>query len=215
MQISVQLSWLEIATNQPQRLRLSLPIAIGKEATSLPERLDGNQVEQVIFSDRSVSRYHALLIFEQGNVVVIDQNSTNGMLVNGVLIDRSRELRKVLSSGDRLTIGRYEIAIAFDLPSTKQTIITGTSNSSVKPIAAPTILFNPNTGLPQANITQPSLASSSSFPPDFFQLPIVEVQSLHRTGLPVYETTYGAIGEDWEVIFGRTICGFLVWRLTK
>ena len=47
MQISVQLSWLEIATNQPQRLRLSLPIAIGKEATSLPERLDGNQVEQV------------------------------------------------------------------------------------------------------------------------------------------------------------------------
>ena len=194
MQISVQLSWLEIATNQPQRLRLSLPIAIGKEATSLPERLDGNQVEQVILSDRSVSRYHALLIFEQGNVVVIDQNSTNGMLVNGVLIDRSRELRKVLSSGDRLTIGRYEIAIAFDLPSTKQTIITGTSNSSVKPIAAPTILFNPNTGLPQANITQPSLASSSSFPPDFFQLPIVEVQSLHRTGLPVYETTYGAIG---------------------
>jgi len=52
MQISVQLSWLEIATNQPQSLLLSLPIAIGKEETSLPERLDGNQVAQVILSDR-------------------------------------------------------------------------------------------------------------------------------------------------------------------
>jgi pSer/pThr/pTyr-binding forkhead associated (FHA) protein len=72
MQISVQLSWLEIITNQPQSLHLNLPIAIGKDVNSLPENLDGNQVAQVILGDRSVSRYHALLIFEQGNVVVID-----------------------------------------------------------------------------------------------------------------------------------------------
>ena len=195
MQISVQLSWLEITTNQPQSLQLNLPIAIGKDVNSLPEHLDGNQVAQVILGDRSVSRFHALLIFEQGNVVVVDQNSTNGILVNGVLVDRGMELRKVLATGDRLTIGRYEIAIAFDVPAISQPTTTGSPNNTVKSSSAnPTILFNPETGLPQANVTQPSLASSSNFPPDFFQLPVVEVQSLHRTGLPVYETIYGAIG---------------------
>jgi predicted component of type VI protein secretion system len=164
MQISVQLSWLEIATNQPQSLLLSLPIAIGKDATSLPQSIDGNQVEQMILSDRSVSRYHALLTFDQENVVVIDQNSTNGILVNGVLIDRNVQLCKVLSSGDRLTIGRYEITIAFDLSATSKTIITGSPSNSVKLASTvSTILFNPETGLPQANVTQPSLASSSNF----------------------------------------------------
>jgi pSer/pThr/pTyr-binding forkhead associated (FHA) protein len=123
MQISVQLSWLEIATNHPQSLRLNLPIAIGKDVTSLPQSIDGDQVEQMILSDRSVSRYHALLTFDQENVVVIDQNSTNGMLVNGVLIDRSVELCNVLSSGDRLTIGRYEITIAFDLSTTSKQLL--------------------------------------------------------------------------------------------
>lgn len=214
MQISVQLSWLEIATNHPQSLRLNLPIAIGKDATSLPQSIDGDQVEQMILNDRSVSRYHALLAFDRENVVVIDQNSTNGMLVNGILIDRSVELCKVLSSGDRLTIGRYEITIAFDLSATSKTIITGAPSNSVKLASTvSTILFNPETGLPQANVTQPSLASASNFPPNFFQLPMVEVQSLHQTGLPVYETTYGAIGgglgsyiwADYLRIFGVAV----------
>jgi len=208
MQIFVQLSWLEINTNQQQSLQLSLPIALGKEQTSLPNDLDGNQVSPLVLSDRSVSRYHALLVFEQGNVVVVDQNSTNGVLVNGALLERGMGLRRVLASGDRLTIGRYEIAIAFDLPSTSQTIITGSPhNSSSNTVklssSVPTILFHPETGLLQSQTnpasSQPvntgqNLESAQTFPPDFFQLPNIEVQSLYSLGLPVHETTYGALG---------------------
>ncbi|MBD2179021.1 FHA domain-containing protein [Pseudanabaena sp. FACHB-1998] len=210
MQSLVQLSWLEINTNQPQSLQLSLPIAIGKDQNSLPTSLDSNQVSPLVLSDRSVSRYHALLMYHQGKVVVIDQNSTNGVLVNGSLVERSAELHKVLGSGDRLTFGRYEVTISFDLPSTSQTIITGSqnnpnnqSNTFIPPASTPTILFSSETGLPQTNTNPPPSQSVNAgnvsqnviaFPPEFFQLPTLEVQSLHNTGLPVYETTYGAIG---------------------
>lgn len=228
MQILVQLSWLEINTNQQQSLQLRLPIAIGKDQNTLPNDLDGNQVSPLVLSDRSVSRYHALLVFEQGNVVVIDQNSTNGVLLNGALLEKGLGLRSTLASGDRLTIGRYEVAITFDLPSTNQTIITGSplnssSNSGNKLSASdPTILFNPETGLIQSQtnpaISQPvnrgqSSETNQTFPPDFFQLPNVEVQSLYGLGLQVHQTTYGAIGgglgsyiwADYLRIFGVTM----------
>ena len=98
MQILVQLSWLEINTNQQQSLQLRLPIAIGKDQNTLPNDLDGNQVSPLVLSDRSVSRYHALLVFEQGNVVVIDQNSTNGVLLNGALLEKGLGLRSTPAS---------------------------------------------------------------------------------------------------------------------
>jgi len=214
MPSDVQLSWLEVGTNQSVSMRLNLPIAIGKDVTALPDFVDAEQVSPLVLNDRSVSRYHLLLKIEQGNLVAIDQNSTNGVLVNGVLLNQSMGLRQVLSKGDRITVGRYEIEIAFDLSpvsANQATITTSQANrlskDSENQTASvstnfPTILFNAETGLP------PSVASSKGeeppspqvsqtsqdFPPNFFQLPVVEVAALQQTGMPVYTATYGAVG---------------------
>lgn len=58
---------------------------------------------------RAVSDLHAVLKVEVGEVVLIDEGSTNGTRVNGVAIPRGR--RKSLRSGDVLQVASYEIKI--------------------------------------------------------------------------------------------------------
>lgn len=202
MPSDVQLSWLEVGTNQPVSIGLNLPIAIGKDATALPDYVDAEKVSPLLLNDRSVSRYHLLLKIERGNLVAIDQNSTNGVLVNGVLLNPSMGLRQVLSKGDRITLGRYEIAIAFDfsaVAANQETITTSQPNTQPNTLSktSPTILFNADTGLPPSVASptvNPASQASPDFPPNFFQLPVVEVAALQQTGMPVYAATYGAVG---------------------
>lgn len=60
-------------------------------------------------NDVEVSSQHALLQISQGKVSVLDLNSTNGTLVNGVPIHNDYPLR----SGDLLLLGRTELRIEF------------------------------------------------------------------------------------------------------
>lgn len=60
-------------------------------------------------NDVEVSTQHALLQVHQDKITVLDLNSTNGTLVNGVPIHNAYPLR----SGDLLMLGRTELRIEF------------------------------------------------------------------------------------------------------
>jgi diguanylate cyclase (GGDEF)-like protein len=59
--------------------------------------------------DGEVSRYHARIRVEEGNVQVEDLGSTNGTRVNGALIHGPADLR----AGDRLSVGGHVLKLVF------------------------------------------------------------------------------------------------------
>jgi hypothetical protein len=69
---------------------LPIPVTIGRE--------EGNVLR---LNDERVSRYHAKIQTEDGDVIVTDLDSTNGTRVNGSAIQIRR-----LRAGDQLSIGR-------------------------------------------------------------------------------------------------------------
>jgi adenylate cyclase len=68
---------------------LSFPFKIGR----MPDN-------DIVFEDKSVSRYHAEIITKDGSYIIKDLGSMNGTLVNDVRISSIN-----LKSGDRITIG--------------------------------------------------------------------------------------------------------------
>jgi len=59
----------------------------------------------IIVEDKRVSRYHAQIKYQSnGQFVIFDLGSTNGITINGVPNQRQHTLR----SGDRFTIGNYD-----------------------------------------------------------------------------------------------------------
>jgi pSer/pThr/pTyr-binding forkhead associated (FHA) protein len=60
----------------------------------------------VVFSDRTVSRHHARLVYRDGSWVLQDLESTNGTTVNGVRVGRC-----ALRPGDRLALGDQQLRI--------------------------------------------------------------------------------------------------------
>jgi pSer/pThr/pTyr-binding forkhead associated (FHA) protein len=177
----IQLSWDDPATGERREPRLSVPIAFGREFARLPEELRGLRVSRLLLNSNEVSRYHALVDWEQNQLVVIDQDSVNGVFVNSQLQKRS-----VLANGDTLQIGPYVMTVTF------------VTNAPARPVTSPPsrIQFNPNTNLPDPSlpVAQPVTPLGSNFPPPAFRAEKVAVQALYATGLPVDEVEYLAIG---------------------
>ncbi|MEH1994435.1 FHA domain-containing protein [Nostoc sp.] len=178
--LQIQLSWDEPATGERREPLLNMPIAFGREFARLPAELRGMRVSRMLLNSNEVSRYHALIDWEQDHLVVIDQGSVNGVYVNG-----QPQTRSVLVNGDTLQIGPYLIAVTF-----------GASASAPDTSPPSTIHFNANTNRPDPSlpVVQPLTPVASNFPPLAFQAQKVAVQALHATGLPVDESDYLAIG---------------------
>ncbi|MEH2117841.1 FHA domain-containing protein [Nostoc sp.] len=178
--LQIKLSWEDPATGERREPMLSMPIAFGREFARLPAELRGGRVSRMLLNSNEVSRYHALIDWEQDHLVVIDQGSVNGVYVNG-----QPQTRSVLVNGDTLQIGPYVIMVTF------------AASASVPDTTPPsTIHFNAKTNLPDPSlpVVQPLSPLASNFPPLAFQAEKVAVQALHATGLPVDESDYLAIG---------------------
>ncbi|MEH2126118.1 FHA domain-containing protein [Nostoc sp.] len=178
--LQIQLSWDEPATGERREPLLNMPIAFGREFARLPAEHRGMRVSRMLLNSNEVSRYHALIDWEQDHLVVIDQGSVNGVYVNG-----QPQTRSVLVNGNTLQIGPYLIAVTFGV------------NASAPDTSPPsTIHFNANTNHPDPSlpVVQPLAPLASNFPPLAFQAQKVSVQALHATGLPVDESDYLAIG---------------------
>jgi pSer/pThr/pTyr-binding forkhead associated (FHA) protein len=176
----IQLSWDDPATGERREPRLNMPIAFGREFARLPAEFNGQRVSRMLLNSNEVSRYHALIEWEQDHLVVIDQGSVNGVYVNG-----QPQTRSILVNGDTLQIGPYLITVTFAV---------STSAPDTSPPS--TIHFNANTNNPDPSlpVVQPLTPLASNFPPLVFQAKKVAVQALHATGLPVDESDYLAIG---------------------
>jgi hypothetical protein len=90
-------AWLTIRLPQMQQkvFRIEKPVVnIGRQLTN-----------DIIVEDKRVSRYHAQIKFQpNGQFMIFDLGSTNGITINGTPHLRQHTLR----SGDRFTIGSYD-----------------------------------------------------------------------------------------------------------
>jgi hypothetical protein len=75
-------------------------IPLSNEITRLGRHLENN----IVFHEEFLSRYHAEIIFENGQYVLYDKNSTGGTFVNGKKIDRC-----ILNSGDLISLANIQI----------------------------------------------------------------------------------------------------------
>jgi len=71
-------------------------LTLGKKRVTIGR----SRANDLILSDKKTSREHAAIYFEDGNYVVEDLNSTNGVSVNDKLVRKIK-----LTSDDRITIG--------------------------------------------------------------------------------------------------------------
>lgn len=172
MQIS--LTWEDPSSGERRTPVLNTPIALGREFSQLPIAIGGRRVSRIQLDDGQISRYHALIDEENGQLMITDQKSSNGLQVNG-----EPRLRQHLVPGDRLQIGSYTITLSqFGPPS-----------SSSK------ILFNPITNIPDPHLTSPGNAvTQNGFLPVVFQKSRLSINDLHATGLTVETIDYAAIG---------------------
>jgi len=67
-------------------------------------RLGRGQASDVVLEDRSVSRRHAVVTRREGDVVLWDDRSLNGVRVNG-----ERVTQAVLQHGDAITLGDVQM----------------------------------------------------------------------------------------------------------
>ena len=74
----------------------------------------------------NISGLHAELTFRKGYWYIRDCNSTNGLKVNGV-----RVMEKLLHPKDRITIGKRDYTIRYDLPVEKMTVLEETEEEDV------------------------------------------------------------------------------------
>ena len=62
--------------------------------------------KEIILDDITVSRNHAFISVDDETVIISDENSTNGIFVNGELTNES-----VLMSGYRIQIGKFNLIL--------------------------------------------------------------------------------------------------------
>lgn len=179
--LRLRLSWEDPTTGERREPLLSVPIAFGREFGRMPAEIEGHRVSRIVLNSAEVSRYHLLIRLESNGLTVIDQNSGNGLFINGM-----RQSRSLVANGDTLQVGPYTITVTF---------VSGVA-ASLPAVYNSQIFFNPDTGLPDP--TQPLLPPiqpvASAFPPPAFQSQLVVVQDLHATGFPVDEVDYAAVG---------------------
>jgi pSer/pThr/pTyr-binding forkhead associated (FHA) protein len=127
-------------------------------------RQDGNTIR---LTERNVSRRHARLLKENGNVLIEDLGSYNGVRVNGEKINGPTRIKE----GDLVEIGDYDLGIQgkFDGPVTtpsmgtprQATIPPGSMKSAPPPRSSSAPTTSPN--LPAAPAVEPA---ERTLPPD-------------------------------------------------
>ena len=181
----VKLSWEDPVTSEYQNLLVQIPIALGRQLNQMPGEIAQRQVSRVVLNSSAVSRYHALIDWENNSCVIRDRNSKNGILING-----QRRKNTILESGDVIEIGPYEIIITWGGDNKKSIFETNRSQIFFNPIT--NSLDSESEGIPSVVTTA---SESDRFPPPEFATPLqVSLQDIYTSGLSVDEIDYLTIG---------------------
>jgi len=96
--------------NQNSRYILSL---LNEEITSISwfltngvHKIGRLTDKEIILDDVTVSRNHGFITVEDDDIYIIDEDSTNGIFVNGELITEIE-----IKSGDRIQIGKFSLIL--------------------------------------------------------------------------------------------------------
>jgi pSer/pThr/pTyr-binding forkhead associated (FHA) protein len=108
-------------------------VALGEAAVTIG-RLPENDIR---LDDLAVSGYHAKIVFEGGRFVVYDENSTNGLYING-----AKAQRAVLTPGDTVLMGHHIFTFEDGTPAEAAPVhesapadVKGSSPTGKKPVA--------------------------------------------------------------------------------
>lgn len=102
---------------------LATPVTVGRE--------EGNILR---LNDERVSRYHAKVQFDNGEIILTDLESTNGTRVNGNVVQIRR-----LRPGDQIGVGRSVLLFGSEQEiAARMATLSGISTSPVNPSVAPT-----------------------------------------------------------------------------
>ncbi|MDT9340353.1 FHA domain-containing protein [Trichodesmium erythraeum 21-75] len=108
---SIQLIWTDLTTGYLRQPQYKLPVAIGRKFSKMPSTIGEDSVSRLELKHTEISGYHALINLEKGNLVIVDQNSTNGIFINGL-----RQTKSLIKDGDVLQLGPYKIDIRINFP---------------------------------------------------------------------------------------------------
>ena len=89
---------LSLLNEEPSSPSWFLPNGIHKIGR-LPEK-------EIILDDITVSRHHAFITVDDHEILINDEQSTNGIFINGDLLTES-----ILKSGDRIQIGKFSLIV--------------------------------------------------------------------------------------------------------
>lgn len=108
--MQIKLSWTDPNTGDRREPLLQLPVAIGKNFATMPQEIDAQKVSRITIQDDLIADYHALIIWQNEELIIIDQNTSDGIKINGLQLTTGS-----LNDGDRIQIGICEITINFSL----------------------------------------------------------------------------------------------------
>ncbi|WP_341529023.1 FHA domain-containing protein [Nostoc sp. UHCC 0302] len=106
--MQIQLNWIDPNTGESRKPLLETPVAIGREFQQMPQQSNGERVSRVVIQDDLVADYHALIEWQNQELIIIDQNTSTGIKINGEQLTTGN-----LKDGDRIQIGACEIVVNF------------------------------------------------------------------------------------------------------
>lgn len=175
--MKIRLSWTNLDTEIEGECIADLPITIGRGPDNT-----------VVLESSSVSRLHATLYEEFGNLVLVDEQSRNGTFINAERISQA-----MVGDGSRFQMGQFvfKIAIVWEVEEEKDLLDT----TQAQLVSEATLIFDEQTDkLTPITAAAASANHNTSFPPAFFKEPAVSEAAVRESGLPLEETTYLAVG---------------------
>ncbi len=94
----IQLKWVNSRREDDQgNAYMTLPVSIGRALSN-----------DIILADNQagVSRWHACLSYEDDQIILMDQNSTNG-----IFVDEEKVTRHFITSGTTFRVGTFELTV--------------------------------------------------------------------------------------------------------
>jgi pSer/pThr/pTyr-binding forkhead associated (FHA) protein len=107
--LQIQLTWIDPNTSDRRTPCLETPVAIGRQFSTMPAQIDDKRVSRIVIEDDLIADYHTLIDWQNQELIIIDQNTSNGIKINDVQLTHS-----ILKDSDRIQIGNCEIVVSFE-----------------------------------------------------------------------------------------------------
>ena len=183
MQPEIKLTWQDVDTAEERELVSNSAIAFGRNSDRMPIEEGGQFLDRVVLPSRSVSSFHASIVWNETRWEISDR-SKNGVLVNNKRIDGTCSL----NNGDLIQIDTYQIRV--HLPQSTNTEATQTSFLEPEEATA-TISFD-DTEITESFTAQ--IPTQQSFLQQIDRAELISREQIYTSGIQVDETEYVALG---------------------